>query len=328
MHLRLILIFLFLPPILVFGQTPPDSYLLENKKTGKSSFKIRAIARSPIQDDSELYPLESESDTSQYGAISHYRIIARENSGSYRIKVTLPPGYTPEKRYKTLYYLDSWWLSESIIGVHALLSLTLKIEPLILVGVANTGNFDSWYQQRTFDFTPSKLSKENTNVVVILQSPKYMNPESTGGALQFLNFLEGTIMPEVEASYSAEPEQSGIIGHSLGGLFGFYSLQAKPDLFKYHLLISPSLWWEAAEIINDGALENLAQLKVSHSLFISYGADEAGLLVNPIKRLDSFLDTASVKMLKYVLVPYEKRDHHSVIPPSLYDGLMFLYKKR
>ncbi|MFK8163154.1 MAG: hypothetical protein AB8H12_11880, partial [Lewinella sp.] len=61
---------------------------------------------------------------------------------------------------------------------------------------------------------------------------------------------------------------------------------------------------------------------------ISYGTDEPPLLTDPIMRLDSFINNKPMEALSYKLVPYENRNHNSVIPASLYDGLMFLYGKK
>ncbi|MFK8163498.1 MAG: alpha/beta hydrolase, partial [Lewinella sp.] len=316
MFLRLLSIVYFLSSLNAYGQTPQDasSQVIKSGEKGKNRYEIRVVELPSDEKKDLLFPLDSEPDTSQYGAVSHYHILPRKGHEAYRIRVTLPPNYSPQKTYPTVYYLDSWWLSEIVLGTNTLLTQSQRIEPMIFVGVSNTGGFDSWNKQRLLDFSPSKLTKENTTVVIILQYPKYMSPKHTGNAASFLDFLENTIISEVEANYAVKPGESGVIGHSFSGLFGYYSLQAKPDLFKKYLLISPSMWWEAAKIVDDETLEQFSQQTTPHEVFISYGTDEPPLLTDPIMRLDSFINNKPMEALSYKLVPYENRNHNSVIP--------------
>jgi predicted alpha/beta superfamily hydrolase len=38
--------------------------------------------------------------------------IKRDGGQSYKLIITLPPDYKPEREYKILYYLDAWWLQD------------------------------------------------------------------------------------------------------------------------------------------------------------------------------------------------------------------------
>lgn len=151
------------------------------------------------------------------------------------LAVYLPPGYHREsgRRYPVLYLQDGQNLFDGttsfLPGQHWRAGETAdaeieagRVEPLILVGVYNTG------KARIGEYTPTRA------------------PKLGGGrAGRYGSFLIEEVLPFVHREYRAEsaPERTGIGGSSLGGLVSLYLGLSRPDLFGRIAALSPSVWW-------------------------------------------------------------------------------------
>ena len=251
--------------------------------------------------------------------------VRRDNGQLYNIIITLPPDYNPEKEYKILYYLDAWWLKELVAGCYRLKSLSNKslsnnMDELILVGVSSTGNEKDWNRQRNMDFTPSKY---NQNLVFSWGSEQ-LNDETTGGANEFLSFFENDIIKSIEGEYKIQSASRGILGHSFGGLLGFYSYLNQSELFSNYILIAPSVWWNTSELLANK--ESLIS-KRNVTMFIAMGTNEIKMMKEPLGVLVQELKKESNNNMNMLYKQYENEDHHSVLPQSIYDALEFLYAK-
>ncbi|MEM1055332.1 MAG: alpha/beta hydrolase-fold protein [Bacteroidota bacterium] len=236
---------------------------------------------------------------------------------TYRIHVVLPPNYsTSATPYPVLYYADAWWLTEAVAGIHriAAISQSAEITPVILVGVSIDGDGAAWNAQRNRDLTPSPFRPPEG--VMLRVWGAMLDSTNTGGAPAFADFLRETLMPTIEAEYNARASDRGWLGHSFGGLFGAWALQTQPDLFDRFLLISPSVWWNQGEVVEAGFEARRARV------FISYGTAENRPITNWTPRL---ADTLTEAGLSPTLRAYEGGDHHSVLPSSIWDGLVALY---
>ena len=67
-------------------------------------------------------------------------------------------------------------------------------------------------------------------------------PPCTGGALEYLTFLQDKVIPTVEKEIRIVPMWRGIAGYSLAGLFALYTLY-QADVFSRAACISGSLWF-------------------------------------------------------------------------------------
>lgn len=150
---------------------------------------------------------------------------------TYDLQIKLPPSYSrPDsagRRYPVVYLNDAPYNFQVAAGITHFPMNAGAIEDLILVGIgydhASTGD-----ESRIRDYTPTR------------------NPEferETGGASDYLRFVKAEVIPMVEATYRADPEQRTLAGHSFGGLFGAYALFAEPGLFHNYILSSPSFWF-------------------------------------------------------------------------------------
>ena len=261
---------------------------------------------------------------SDYGSKTSSQIITNSKGIKYNIKVTLPPNYDKNSTYKPVYYLDAWWLSEIVLGSNVLAYLSKKIEPLIFIGISAVGPENEWHLQRNLDYTPSKYSLSKMKITMEMGTVK-LDSSNTGGSDQFLNFLEEQIIPTVEQKISVSKDERGFIGHSLGGLFGSIILKNKPHLFKNYMLISPSLWWNKNEIIDDKAMLNFLSIN-KLNIYISYGSYESKLIKNPIAIFEKLITEHGMTLENYTFKSYEGCNHISVLPRAIYDGLEMYYK--
>ena len=70
----------------------------------------------------------------------------------------------------------------------------------------------------------------------------------TGGAEEFLGFVEDQIKPMVENMLPVDRNRQSLFGHSFGGLFVLYSLFTRPSAFTTWIAASPSIYWENKSI--------------------------------------------------------------------------------
>jgi len=157
------------------------------------------------------------------------------------IIVYLPPGYDAKKkqRYPVFYMHDGqnlfdgatsfisgqeWRVdeaAESLINER-------KIEPLIIVGVYNTGT------ERVNEYTPAA-------------DPKYKG----GKGDLYGRFLVEELKPFIDKTYRTKPDaqHTGLGGSSLGGLISLYLGLKYPTVFTKIAVVSPSVWWADNNIV-------------------------------------------------------------------------------
>lgn len=177
----------------------------------------------------------AQSDDSLIIAGQRYSIQSKILNEKRLYSVYLPSSYktNPNKKYIVAYVLDgerSKFLEVSGIAqsMHSAYNLKLQIPELIIVSIENT--------DRTRDFTP-------TNSLSYLDNENITAFKNSGGANDFMNFINKELMPEINKSYRTV-SQSMIIGHSMGGLFALHCLLENPKMFSYYLLIDPSWFWD------------------------------------------------------------------------------------
>jgi len=167
--------------------------------------------------------------------------------------VWLPPGYdATAARYPVLYlhdgqnlfdratsFGDEWEVDET----SQRLVTTGAIEPLIVVGVYNTG------EHRIDEYTPTPM------------------PEKGGGghADDYGRMLVEELKPLIDATYRTLPSaaSTGIGGSSLGGLLSLHLALRYPTAFGRVAVLSPSVWWDNRVLIREvEALERKPSLRI------------------------------------------------------------------
>ena len=157
------------------------------------------------------------------------------------VTVYLPPGYdeSPERDYPVLYLHDgqnlfdpltsfvpgrTWRVAETadaVIGAG-------EIEPLIIVGIANTG------ENRLAEYTPTRDWRMGG-----------------GDAQRYGDLLANELLPFIAETYrvKAGAHHTGLGGSSLGGLVTLYLGLRHPGVFGRLAVMSPSVWWNHKSIV-------------------------------------------------------------------------------
>jgi predicted alpha/beta superfamily hydrolase len=264
---------------------------------------------------------------SDYGASTTAYDISSDEGKEYKLKITLPHNYDNNKTYKVLYYLDAWWLSELVLGSYAILSLSEKINDVVFVGISIEGDVLDWNMQRTYDYTPSIYDMPITQTAGLGKHAIKLDSTTTGGAHIFLEFLESKVFNFIDNKFSNLDNNRGFIGHSFGGLFGFYVMQNKPQLFTDFIIISPSLWWNKSELLYPELFNDFTQQKKSGKLYLSYGKNESNWIVESNIKMKEILSNLEQNRLEFMIEAYDKTNHNSILSKAIYNGLCFLYKK-
>jgi predicted alpha/beta superfamily hydrolase len=139
----------------------------------------------------------------------------------YEIVVSVPLDYSASsERYPVVYYLDAWYAAGGVEETYHWLRAFDDIPPLILVGISWRTDGAGARDHRTRDFTPTHLATRPTS----------------GGAEAFFQFLTGEVIPFVEREYRTVESPRGLMGYSLGGLFGAWVLFNHPGTFDRYPL--------------------------------------------------------------------------------------------
>jgi predicted alpha/beta superfamily hydrolase len=195
------------------------------------------------------------------------------------VLVYLPPGYDekPNERYPVLYLHDGqnlfdqatafgeeWRVDETAQQ----LITTGKIEPLIIVGIYNTG------EHRVDEYTPTPQADKKAG----------------GKADAYGRMLVEELKPLIESTYrtlTGSPN-TAMGGSSLGGLLTLHLGLRYPKTFGKLAVLSPSVWWDGRVILRE--VEALPK-KFAARIWLDAGTRE-GKEVLPDARMlrDALLD--------------------------------------
>jgi predicted alpha/beta superfamily hydrolase len=219
------------------------------------------------------------------------------------IVVYVPHGYSDGRSAFPVVYLTDGDRIVHLAPTADFLVKNGRIPEMILVGVMNT--------DRTRDLTPTKDATRP-------------DAPTAGGAAKFADFFERELIPYIEKSYRTQPFRI-YAGHSHGGLFGFYFLTAKPALFDAIVAASPSFAWD-----NEYIRTKLDAMKASDfphpvMLFFTTG-NEGARTKNAFDHVEALLKAKAFAPIEWSSRYFEDEDHGSVVFPSYYYGLRFVYE--
>jgi len=159
------------------------------------------------------------------------------------VLVWLPPGYGADRkrRYPVLYFHDGnnvFDVAASFKGVEwgadetaGRLIQSGALRPCILVGIDNTPD-------RMAEYTPIADARHGG-----------------GQAAGYERFLAKELKPFVDRSYRTlpGPDDTGMVGSSLGALVSLDLALQRPDLFGLVGCVSPAAWWAERDIVRRAA---------------------------------------------------------------------------
>jgi predicted alpha/beta superfamily hydrolase len=194
------------------------------------------------------------------------------------VSVYLPPQYLEqeERRFPVLYLQDGQNLFDGRTSYIAgktwnanttadRLAEAGAIEPVILVGIANTG------LRRMAEYTPTRDFKMGG-----------------GEGRSYGRLLIEELKPVIDRTYRTLPnaENTAVGGSSLGGLISLYLGFAHPEVFGKIAVMSPSLWWDHRSIFN--AITQQAT-KPKLRIWLDMGTGEGARHLRDADMLERFL---------------------------------------
>lgn len=226
---------------------------------------------------------------------------------SFHVLVSIPDDYySTDKRYPVLYVLDGDIAFGMASSIARYLQIGDNIPELIVVGIGYGDIDKSASEKRRRDYRPA----------------------TTGGAENFLKFLEVELIPFINTNYRTIPEDRTINGYSIGGLFGLYTLFTKPEIFNRYIIGSPSLTWDNYSIFNyeENSSEKIGEMKLS--VFISVGSEESDeKYFDPTDKLVTQIQEGSYPGLQLEAKVFDGSTHLMGPPESLTHGLLSVFEK-
>jgi predicted alpha/beta superfamily hydrolase len=217
----------------------PSSNFRTASGTGSGSGKREPISAGAAKDQStELIANELDSSPRYSVHPFHSEILPDDRA----VSVYLPPQYfeQEDRRFPVFYLQDGQNLFDGRTSYIAgktwnanrtadRLTNAGEIEPVILVGVANTG------LRRMAEYTPTRDFKMGG-----------------GEGRSYGRLLIEELKPLIDSTYRTlvDAKNTAVGGSSLGGLITLYLGFAHPEVFGKIAVMSPSLWWDHRSILN------------------------------------------------------------------------------
>jgi len=242
-----------------------------------------------------------------------FPLASRDIGQEFQIKVALPRGYDPGSGpYPVLYATDA---ETNFGGVAYIVQRLIKdelIPPLIVVGIAYGTDYDTFYDLRSRDLTPTTVPN--------LRPGGRSSP--MGGADAFTRFLREELFPEIERRYRASSDDRALYGHSYGGLFASYVLLDHPGLFRRYIVLSPSLWYDDELILRRVGERALPPDPVV--VYMAAGALE-GRIDDEVAAFAERIDGRGPSGLRLRAVVLDDETHRTVFGRGFTDGLRYVY---
>ncbi|TBO42694.1 alpha/beta hydrolase [Pedobacter kyonggii] len=260
----------------------------------------------------------NESDKSKAFVLGRIDEIQSKELAEKRIlNIYLPEGYQQNDtaKYPVIYLLDGS-ADEDFIHIVGLVQFNSfewvnQVPKSIVVGIATVD------RKRDFTFPTS------------IEGDKKRYP-TTGHSDKFISFIEKELQPYIQAKYKTDANKT-LIGQSLGGLLATEILIKKPTLFNKYIIISPSLWWDNASLLNQDSEIKENTFKQQTDVYIAVGKE--GLAPTEIPRVmevDANLLTEKIKGFKnknvkayFDFLPQE--NHATIMHQAVSNSFKFLY---
>jgi predicted alpha/beta superfamily hydrolase len=223
--------------------------------------------------------------------------------------VRTPPGYEHNgQRYSVLYLTDAETQMEHTVSTIDFLARNGRMPELIVVGITNT--------DRTRDLTPTR-GMLNSPGGQPLQFP------TSGGADNFLKFIETELIPSVESNYRTQAFRI-FAGHSFGGLFALHVLLTRPEVFNAYIAVSPTFPWDDGLPMREAEAFCKDRKEANRTLFFTM-SNEGGEMVGGFDRLKKVFAKQAPKHFVWDAMYLEDEDHGSTVLRSHYAGLRKIF---
>lgn len=239
--------------------------------------------------------------------INEISIYDKEIDDTFVVHLSLPPNYSPQKKYPMVLMTDGVWRLSDHPELRTLMK-NGKIEDVILVSVG---------YPNSYDYTTIRERD-------LVQKPDY-----------YLHFLVDNLVPYLSEQYSIDSKKLTLTGHSYGGYWGFFALFNSDTIgkstFANYYIGSPSFQASNTEF---GFIEDfekayyLRKKELNCNVYVSVGKDEGETFINPITRFVNLLSERKYTGLNCTYDIIEGYDHNTVFKPSIKKTLQMYYGKK
>ena len=256
-------------------------------------------------------------------------IVSKIMGKEYQLYISFPKSYSTKDSiaYPVLYVLDGHLTYPIIRSIQKLMDVVEGLQEVIIVGIGSEQDPVSWMVNRSYDYTASIDSFEETKIEKEWRLSK--GSIKTGGAAKFLESIKTEIIPVIEKKYKTTNDR-GIAGHSLGGLFTAYCLLNSDGYFTRFGMASPALYWNNNELLNQAVLQfsknNTWDIPAT-KVFVSVGGKETPAFVQTMTQFVKALNKRAYKNITLQSQRFENETHLSVLPASMTRILTVLYGK-
>ncbi|MFN1834630.1 alpha/beta hydrolase [Balneola sp. MJW-20] len=229
-------------------------------------------------------------------------------------RVGLPDSYdsdsASDRKYPLLLVLDGpshfRYVSGMLSSMSANRNGSRRVPEMIVVGLASTN--------RERDFTPDKIVTRRKN--------------DSGGADQFLEFVEDELLPELQEKYRLS-RYNILFGHSLGGLFAVHTYLQEESSFDALLAIDPSFGtWDAEKM--DEKIAAMSDGPFGRYLYIAtanWGTRNIGNRDRHVRFFESLRKRNGSDRFRARLNYFEDENHQSIPLIAFYQGLTTLFRE-
>ena len=251
----------------------------------------------------------------------------------FKISIALPKNYADtQQTYPVVFVLDANIFFGLVTETARLLQFGGQIVECIIVGVGYPDDAQHM-ALRCRDYTPTPDDEGNQAWLnKISQGQKVpIEYKGSGKAAQFLAFLRRELRPYIQEQYRITPNDTTLVGDSMGGLFAMYTLFHQPETFKRYIVGSPSLYHEDNLTFDYEAAYAAAHDDLPATVFLSVGALEAifepafAAMVSNVARMTEILTSRKYPGLELTTHIFDNETHHSVIPATMSRGLRTVF---
>jgi predicted alpha/beta superfamily hydrolase len=211
-------------------------------------------------------------------------------------------------RFPVLYLTDGEAHINHTAASVEFLARSGRMPELIIVGITNT--------DRTRDLTPTRSGFKRGD-------GKLAELPTSGGADNFLKFIETELIPQIEKQYRTQPYRL-FAGHSFGGLFALHAMMARPDVFNAYIAVSPTFNWDGDLVVRRAGEFLKGRRDLDRALFVTL-ANEPGDVRRGYESFTALFGKTRPEGFSFASAVYEDEDHGSVVLRSHYSGLRHVF---
>jgi predicted alpha/beta superfamily hydrolase len=269
----------------------------------------------------------------QMPVVSSGKVVRHQNVNSAyvsarNVDVWLPDGYNGEEEYAVLYMHDGQMLFDSSITwnkqsweVPKMLGAMIKkgkVRKTIVVGVWNGGTtrHANYFPQLPFESLPAEFRDS-----IIGQGKRPSGQAIFSGPVQsdgYLMFLVKELKPFIDSTYATKkgPENTFIMGSSMGGLISWYALCEYPNVFGGAGCLSthwPGIFQLEGNPIPEAFFAYLKKKLPTpgkHKIYFDYGTATLDSLYPPLQaKVDSIMNAKGWTSKNWKTLRFDGADH-------------------